>query len=174
MCTHLLTPRTKWRKQIETAWDSDLFLATTTMYASALPSVSSCPSCSMAVPHWGKGWCCWGECDVMDDKPSTASEWGRRNHYTVVAYWKQSEPLIRNIITPACVPATGHTKNLLQPFLFQWCSSLWQKGQYWKRRRTNFEQKQFGPETGSLTKTQIRWYWPLSSGKSPAHTWFWL
>lgn len=81
----------------------------------------------------------------MDDKPSTASEWGRRNHYTVVAYWKQSEPLIRNIITPACVPATGHAKNLLQPFLFQWCSSLWQKGQYWKRRRTNFEQKQLEP-----------------------------
>lgn len=53
MCAHLLTPRKKWKKQIETARDSDLFLATTTMYAPALPSVSSCPSCSMVQFHTG-------------------------------------------------------------------------------------------------------------------------
>ena len=104
----------------------------------------------VTVPHWGKGWCCWGKCEVMDNTPSTVSEWGERNHYTVVAYWKQSGTLTRISITQACVPVPGHEKNLLQPLLFQCCSSLCQKGRYWERRRANFVQQQLGPRNWVL------------------------
>lgn len=104
----------------------------------------------------------------MDDKPSTASEWGKRNHYKVVAYWKQSEPLTRISITPACVPAPGHAKNLLQPFLFQCCSSLWQKGQYWERRRTNLEQKQLGPGNWVLDQASNKMVLATEQWKIPS------
>lgn len=110
----------------------------------------------------------------MDDKPSTVSEWGKRNHYKVVAYWKQSEPLTRISITPACVPAPGHAKNLLQPFLFQCCSSLWQKGQYWERRRTNLEQKQLGPGSWVLDQVSNKMVLATEQWKIPAHTWTWF